>query len=93
LEDTDLCRKLHMGGWRIRWQPAAHIIHLWGRSVSDPVARQRLFFSAQDRYFRRWHRPVSLAVLRMLRAPLLLRTRLQRRRADAGRQPDGVDRS
>jgi GT2 family glycosyltransferase len=69
LEDTDLCRKLQARGWRIRWIPQAHIVHLWGRSVPDPVRRQRLFFAAQDIYFRRWHGPAALWGLRVIRLP------------------------
>ena len=69
LEDTDLCRKLRQRGWRIRWLPGAHIVHLWGRSVTDPVGRQRLFFTAQDLYFRRWHSRAAGWTLRLLRLP------------------------
>jgi GT2 family glycosyltransferase len=75
LEDTDLCRKLRARGWRIRWIPEAHIVHLWGRSVPDPVTRQRMFFHAQDLYFKKWHRPWELSVLRIIRLPLLFSTR------------------
>jgi GT2 family glycosyltransferase len=69
LEDTDLCRKLRTRGWRVRWVPRARIVHLWGRSVTDPVRRQRLFFAAQEVYFRRWHGPVALWLLRLVRLP------------------------
>src|SRR5262249_54005881 len=69
LEDTDLCRKLHARGWRIRWLPQAHIVHLWGRSTADPVSRQRLFFAAQELYFRRWHGRLGLWGLRLIRLP------------------------
>lgn len=77
LEDTDLCRKLQAAGWRIRWLPQAHVIHLWGRSVRDPVARQRMFFAAQDVYFRKWHRPWERAALRIMRLPLMAGARWQ----------------
>ncbi len=80
LEDTDLCRKLRYAGWRIRWQPATTMVHLWGGSVADPVARQRMFFAAQDLYFRAWHSPVEARALRVMRLPLGLAARIRRRR-------------
>jgi GT2 family glycosyltransferase len=78
LEDTDLCRNLRDRGWRIRWMPRSHIVHLWGRSVTDPVGRQRLFFSAQDVYFRHWHGPAQLWALRVIRLPRYAAVRWRR---------------
>jgi GT2 family glycosyltransferase len=73
LEDTDLCRKLRARGWHIRWLPQSRIIHLWSGSMADPVRRQRLFFAAQEIYFRRWHSRGTLWALRLVRLPLYLR--------------------
>jgi GT2 family glycosyltransferase len=75
MEDTDLCRKLRGQGWRIRWMPRARIVHLWGRSVPDPVGRQRLFLAAQEVYFRRWHSRLELWLLRLIRLPRYLAVR------------------
>jgi GT2 family glycosyltransferase len=73
LEDTDLCRKLRARGWRIRWIPRAHVVHLWGRSVPDPVRRLQLFLASQEIYFRRWHSRPALWGLRVIRLPLYAR--------------------
>jgi GT2 family glycosyltransferase len=86
LEDTDLCRKLRQRGWRIRWLPRAHIVHLWGRSITDPVGRQRLFFTGQDLYFRRWHSRPARWTLRLLRVPSYLAVRWRARRSHLERQ-------
>lgn len=77
LEDTDLCRKMAERQWKIRWLPGSHVVHLWGRSVSDPVARQAMFFSAQDIYLRRWHSSATLGAVRVMRLPLLAAARLR----------------
>ncbi len=78
LEDTDLCRKLRAEGWKIGWLPGSHMIHLWGRSVADPLVRQRMFFSAQDVYLRRWHGPATVRAAQALRIPLRTAARLER---------------
>jgi GT2 family glycosyltransferase len=84
LEDTDLCRKLHDRGWRIRWMPQSRVIHLWGRSVADPIERHRLFLTAQEVYFRSWHSPVQLWTLRIIRLPRYAAVRCRYRWRGAG---------
>ena len=42
LEDVDLCWRLHRAGWRIRYEPAAEVVHEQGRSASQHPYRMLL---------------------------------------------------
>jgi GT2 family glycosyltransferase len=72
-EDMDLCRKLHQRGQKIRFMPAARVIHLWGRSISSNWQRKKLYFKSQDTYFRKWHGNFTATIVSLLRVPLVLK--------------------
>ena len=70
-EELDWCRRIKAaaspGGalWRIRYTPAATIIHYEGRSSNQAIpARHIDFQSSKVRYFRKYHGPVAAALLR-----------------------------
>jgi GT2 family glycosyltransferase len=56
-EDVDYCRRAWQKGWRVRYEPAARVVHL--RGGSSPVKRSfaerrrvpRYFFASRTRYF------------------------------------------
>jgi len=58
-EDVDYCRSATQAGWRIVYEPAAHVVHL--RGGSSPVKaltaagkrRPRYYYQSRTRYFRK----------------------------------------
>jgi N-acetylglucosaminyl-diphospho-decaprenol L-rhamnosyltransferase len=56
-EDMDYCRRAWETGWRVRYEPAARVVHLRGGSspVKQAFAERRrvpsYFFAARSRYF------------------------------------------
>ena len=60
-EDMDYCRRVRAAGWRIRYAPAARIVHLRGgsSSVKDRFAsRARVpayYWASRNRYFRKFY--------------------------------------
>lgn len=75
-EDSDLCRKLHAADYKVRWFAAAHVIHLWGKSITGNKSftrRKKLYFAAQDTYLKSWHGVTGRLAVKLLRAPLTLR--------------------
>lgn len=72
-EDTDLCKAVATAGYKIRFFPSAHIIHLWGRSISSSSSRKKYYYESQNKYFKKWHGAVAAAVLRIFRAPLYIK--------------------
>ena len=70
-EDTDLCKKIAVAGYKIRFLPQSKIIHLLGQSISSSFERKKLYFESQDIYFLQWKsRPARLSV-HILRIPLV----------------------
>jgi GT2 family glycosyltransferase len=64
-EDIDFCAALRARGWRIRFAPAAEIVHLRGRSsASAPEAVRRAYRAAQLRFYTK-HRPHWVGALRL----------------------------
>lgn len=56
IEDVDLCRRLHMAGWRVVYQPAATVIHEGGASSRTAATRViRARHAGMWRYYRRYH--------------------------------------
>jgi GT2 family glycosyltransferase len=51
-EDVDFCKRLHDGGFRILFVPAATAVHLGGQSVSQMpwVVRQKVWYGSLLRY-------------------------------------------
>ncbi len=64
-EELDLCRRLHAAGWRVRYNPAARVLHHEGQS-SDQVAprRHRMFQRSRIRYFGKHHGALAGFLLR-----------------------------
>jgi GT2 family glycosyltransferase len=60
-EDMDYCRRAWEKGWRVRYEPAAHVVHLRGGSspVKQAFAERRrvprYYFAARTRYFAKHH--------------------------------------
>lgn len=73
-EDSDLCRKLSLAGYKVRWFTEAHMIHLWGASITGMgafVRRKRLYFASQDVYLKKWHSTGARYLVRLMRLPLI----------------------
>jgi N-acetylglucosaminyl-diphospho-decaprenol L-rhamnosyltransferase len=74
-EETDLCHRLRLAGWRIVYEPAALILHYEGRSSEQVVAARHIRFNTSKvHYYEKYfgHRWATL-----LRHYLLLEFRLQ----------------
>jgi N-acetylglucosaminyl-diphospho-decaprenol L-rhamnosyltransferase len=93
LEDTDLCWRFHTHGWRVVYEPGAHIVHHQGTSTAATPYRMVVAHHVSALRFwrrtappgRRWLAPVAaafLAVRAVLSAGLVLARRL---RAGRGR--------
>ncbi|MFI5319420.1 MAG: glycosyltransferase family 2 protein [Myxococcota bacterium] len=60
-EDMDYCRRAREKGWRIRYEPAAHVVHLRGGSspVKQAFAERRrvptYYFASRTRYFAKYY--------------------------------------
>ncbi len=72
-EDTDLCKAVAVAGYKIRFYTSAHIIHLWGRSISSSSSRKKYYYDSQNKYFIKWHGIVAAALLRIFRMPLYIK--------------------
>jgi GT2 family glycosyltransferase len=78
-EDSDLCRKLYLAGYKVRHHTESHVVHLWGQSITGDNAlarRKRLYNQSQDIYFRKWASAPERVVIRVLRWPLWVKYRL-----------------
>jgi N-acetylglucosaminyl-diphospho-decaprenol L-rhamnosyltransferase len=74
-EETDLCRRVKMAGWRVVYQPDAVVIHYEGRSSEQVLAARSIRFNTSKvRYYRKWFGPVWAELLRRY---LLLEFRVQ----------------
>jgi len=64
-EELDLCRRLQSCGWEVRFEPAAEVVHLEGRSSNQvPWQRQLWFHKARVRYFAKHHGRLAATVVR-----------------------------
>ena len=64
-EELDLCRRLHRAGWRLRYEPAARVLHHEGKSSEQVVPRRhRMFQRSRVRYFYKHHGRAAGALLR-----------------------------
>jgi GT2 family glycosyltransferase len=73
LEDVDLCAAVRRRGRRVLFAPAAHIVHLRGRSArSAPAATEAAYRRSQIAFYEK-HHP---GWVRLLRAYLKIRGRL-----------------
>ena len=80
-EETDLCYRLNVAGWRILFSPAASVHHLGGASTGDRVATVSLqLFAGQVQYFQA-HCPrlkgLWTALLKALELPAQIRDRVR----------------
>jgi len=87
-EDADLCRRLRGAGWRVRYQPAARVVHLVGRSSRTNASLAiRAFHRSAYLYYvthvhpSRWH-PARWAAFALL--ALRCGWRLARRQRPGG---------
>ena len=65
-EELDWCRRFRAAGWRIRYVPAAEVVHHEGASTRlDLAARDQRFQSSKLRYAAKWHGPRLAAALRL----------------------------
>lgn len=68
-EDIDYCRRAWERGWRVRYEPSAHVVHLRGGSspVKQAFAERRrvphYFFAARSRYFAKHYGGVAGVLL------------------------------
>jgi GT2 family glycosyltransferase len=64
-EDADLCLRLRRAGWRVRFTPAAEVVHRLGRSMQRAPARARLEYRRSHlRYYGKHGGPLALLALR-----------------------------
>ncbi len=68
-EDVDYCRRAWQKGWRVRYEPAARVVHL--RGGSSPVKQSfaerkrvpRYFYASRARYFAKYYGGVAGVVV------------------------------
>ena len=74
-EETDLCHRLRLAGWRILYDPAALVIHYEGRSSEQVVAARHIRFNTSKvRYYQKYF---GRGWATLLRHYLLFEFRLQ----------------
>jgi GT2 family glycosyltransferase len=74
-EETDLCHRLRLAGWRILYDPAALILHYEGRSSEQVVAARHIRFNTSKvRYYQKYF---GRGWATLLRHYLLFEFRLQ----------------
>jgi GT2 family glycosyltransferase len=57
-EELDWCRRFRAAGWRVRYVPAAEVMHHEGASTRlDLAARDQRFQSSKLQYAAKWHGP------------------------------------
>lgn len=74
-EETDLCHRLRLAGWRILYEPTALILHYEGRSSEQVVAARHIRFNRSKVYYYQKYFGRGWATL--LRHYLLFEFRLQ----------------
>lgn len=53
-EEVDLCYRLYKGGWKVRYEPAAQAVHLWGGSSRKvPAETMVRLYQSRTRFFRK----------------------------------------
>ncbi len=64
-EEVDWCRRFQRAGWRVRYQPAAHILHVGSASGDQDLTRRHILFnSSKWRFYAKWHGAFWGTVLR-----------------------------
>lgn len=75
LEDVDLCWRLRATGWRVRYEPAAQVVHAIGRSTDQtPYRMIAEHHRSLLRYARKTTRGPKRLLLPVIAAALALRT-------------------
>jgi N-acetylglucosaminyl-diphospho-decaprenol L-rhamnosyltransferase len=66
-DETDFCRRLHDGGWRILFVPGARAVHHDQLSTDAAAMRRRIveFHRGRDLYFAKHRMPVTRALWRV----------------------------
>ncbi len=63
-EELDWFRRFRQAGWRTRYIPTAEVVHLYGKSAEQDIARRDVRFSESKlRYARKWHGPAAAGAL------------------------------
>lgn len=62
-EETDLCRRLHNGGFKVAFYPDARVIHRHGASTAQTSVRQVEYYLSYIRFFRKHHGLGSARIL------------------------------
>lgn len=75
-EETDWALRMHRGGWKVFFVPAAQVIHSQGQSVGPGVASRKLFYRARYAYFGKWHPKSTGLVFVVIFLRLLINTLL-----------------
>ncbi len=70
-EETDLCRRLHDGGFKVAFYPEARVIHWHGTSTAQTAVRQVEYYLSYVRFFRKHH---GLGAARLLAAAITVST-------------------
>lgn len=63
-EETDLCRRLRLAGWRVRLEPGVVVVHALGASRAErPHATNPVHLASHYRYIaKHWGRPRAVAI-------------------------------
>lgn len=65
-EEVDWCYRLRQAGWRVRYTPAARVVHHEARSSEQaPVTRHFYFHDSRCRYFAKYQGPLAGWTLRL----------------------------
>jgi N-acetylglucosaminyl-diphospho-decaprenol L-rhamnosyltransferase len=62
-EEVDWCYRLHLAGWRVRYEPAARVIHWSGQSAGAAPERKRAQVYRSKWLFMRKHRGAPTAAV------------------------------
>lgn len=60
-EDMDLCRHARQAGFKVGYEPTAHVVHLRGgtsdvkKKTAERKRRPGYYYAARSRYFRAWY--------------------------------------
>ncbi len=64
-EELDLCRRLRVAGWRVRYLPTAEVVHHEAKSSEQaPLARHLHFHESRCRYFGKYQGPLAEKLVR-----------------------------
>jgi N-acetylglucosaminyl-diphospho-decaprenol L-rhamnosyltransferase len=66
-EETDLCRRIRLAGWKIYWTPQAAVTHYGGQSTRQMAAEMFVqLYRAKIIYFRKYHSPRTVGLYKLV---------------------------